>query len=93
MAKADWVNVNPSSGNGNKTVNVSSKAEHTGRIARSTVPTITAANAATRPSGYIGLQLDSGTTKDGSTSFESTSGGTETGHSGNGYARITVLSQ
>lgn len=53
----------------------------------------TADNAASRPSGYTGLQLDSGTTKDGSTSFESTSGGTETGHSGNGYARITVLSQ
>lgn len=53
----------------------------------------TSANAASRPSGYTGLQLDSGTTKDGSTSFESTSGGTETGHSGNGYARITVLSQ
>lgn len=53
----------------------------------------TAANAASRPSGYTGLQLDSGTTKDGSTSFESTSGGTETGHGGNGYARITVLSQ
>lgn len=52
----------------------------------------TAANASSRPSGYTGLQLDSGTTKDGSTSFESTSGGTETGHSGNGYARITVLS-
>lgn len=51
----------------------------------------TAANASYRPSGYTGLQLDSGTTKDGSTSFESTSGGTETGHSGNGYARITVL--
>lgn len=51
----------------------------------------TAANASSRPSGYTGLQLDSGTTKDGSTSFESTSGGTETGHSGNGYARITVV--
>lgn len=51
----------------------------------------TAANASYRPSGYTGLQLDSGTTKDGSTSFESTSGGRETGHSGNGYARITVL--
>ena len=25
-------------------------------------------------------------------SFESTSGGTETGHSGNGYARITLIS-
>lgn len=51
----------------------------------------TAANASYRPSGYTGLQLDSGSTKDGSTSFESTSGGTETGHSGNGYARITVI--
>ena len=48
-------------------------------------------NASYRPSGYTGLQLDSGTTKAGNTSFESTSGGTETGHSGNGYARITVL--
>ena len=51
----------------------------------------TAANASYRPSGYTGLQLDSGSTKDGSTSFESISGGTETGHSGNGYARITVI--
>lgn len=51
----------------------------------------TSANASSRPSGYTGLQLDSGTTKDGSTSFESVSGGTETGHSGNGYARITVI--
>lgn len=44
MAKANWVVVNPSSGNGNKTVNVSSSAEHTGRNARSTTLTITAAN-------------------------------------------------
>lgn len=51
----------------------------------------TAANASSRPSGYTGLQLDSGSTKDGSTSFESTSGGSETGHSGNGYARITTI--
>ena len=36
-------------------------------------------------------QLDSGTTKAGNTSFESTSGGTETGHAGNGYARITAI--
>jgi hypothetical protein len=50
-----------------------------------------AANAGYRPSGYTGLQLDSGSTKDGSTSFPSPSGGNETGHSGNGYARITVL--
>ena len=51
----------------------------------------TAANASSRPSGYTGLQLDSGETKAGNVSFPSTSGGTETGHSGNGYARITVL--
>ena len=51
----------------------------------------TAANAGYRPSGYTGLQLDSGSTQDGSTSFASPSGGNETGHSGNGYARITVL--
>lgn len=52
----------------------------------------TAANASYRPSGYTGLQLDSGTTTAGNSSFPSTSGGTETGHSGNGYAKITVLS-
>lgn len=51
----------------------------------------TAANASYRPSGYTGLQLDSGTTTAGNTSHPSTSGGTETGHSGNGYAKITVL--
>lgn len=51
----------------------------------------TAANASSRPSGYTGLQLDSGTTTAGNTSFESVSGSTETGHSGNGYARITVI--
>lgn len=44
MAKANWVNVNPESGSGNKTINVSSNSEHTGRSARSTVLTITAAN-------------------------------------------------
>lgn len=44
MAKANWAVVNPSSGSGNKTVNVSSSAEHTGRNARSTILTITAAN-------------------------------------------------
>lgn len=52
----------------------------------------TAANASYRPSGYTGLQLDSGETKDGNTSFPSTSGGNETGHAGNGYARITRIS-
>lgn len=51
----------------------------------------TASNASSRPSGYTGLQLDSGTTTAGNTSFESVSGSTETGHSGNGYARITVI--
>lgn len=44
MAKANWAVVNPSQGSGNKTVNVSSSSEHTGRSARSTVLTITAAN-------------------------------------------------
>lgn len=44
MAKASWAVVNPASGSGNKTVNVSSSSEHTGRSARSTVLTITAAN-------------------------------------------------
>lgn len=52
----------------------------------------TSANAGNRPSGYNGLQLDSGTTYAGNTSFPSTSGSTETGHSGNGYAKITRLS-
>lgn len=44
MAKANWVVVSPSSGSGNKTINVSSSAEHTGRNARSSILTITAAN-------------------------------------------------
>lgn len=44
MAKASWAVVSPASGSGNKTINVSSSAEHTGRSARSTVLTITAAN-------------------------------------------------
>lgn len=51
----------------------------------------TSANASSRPSGYTGLQLDSGTTTAGNSSHPSTSGGTETGHSGNGYAKITIL--
>lgn len=51
-----------------------------------------AANAQYRPSGYTGLELDSGTTYAGDTSFPSTSGSTETGHTGNGYARITRVS-
>ena len=44
MAKASWAVVNPSSGSGNKTVNVSSNEAHTGRVARTTTLTITAAN-------------------------------------------------
>jgi len=51
----------------------------------------TAANASYRPSGYTGLQLDSGSTTAGNSSHPSVSGGTEVGHSGNGYARITVI--
>lgn len=51
----------------------------------------TAANASYRPSGYTGLQLDSGVTRVGNDYHESPSGGTEAGHSGNGYARITVI--
>jgi hypothetical protein len=44
MAKANWVKVSPSSGSGNATVNVSSTAEHTGRVARESVLTFKAAN-------------------------------------------------
>lgn len=44
MAKASWAIVNPSSGSGNKSVNVSSNSPHTGRSARQTTLTITAAN-------------------------------------------------
>lgn len=49
------------------------------------------ANAQYRPTGYTGLELDSGATYAGDTSFPSTSGSTETGHEGNGYARITCV--
>ena len=41
-------------------------------------------------SGYIGGVIN-GTTIAGNASMPSTSGGTETGHSGNGYARITLV--
>lgn len=44
MAKASWLNVTPTSGSGNGTVSVSSTAEHTGRNARTTTLTFTAAN-------------------------------------------------
>lgn len=51
-----------------------------------------AANASYRPSGYTGLELDSGETKDGNTSFPNTAGtGNETGHAGNGYAKIARI--
>ena len=46
MAKADWVKVNPASGSGNATVNVSSNAPHTGRNVRTSVLTWKAANVA-----------------------------------------------
>ena len=53
----------------------------------------TAANAQYRPSGYTGLELESGTTIDGSQRFPTIAndGTTEVGHAGNGYARITAL--
>lgn len=44
MAKASWAVVSPSQGSGNATINVSSNVEHTGRLVRSTILTITAAN-------------------------------------------------
>lgn len=46
------------------------------------------------PSGYLlGAEcyLEEGVTYSGNTSFESPDGGNETGHSGSGYVRITVL--
>lgn len=46
MAKANWVKVNPASGSGNATVNVSSTNEHTGRKARTSTLTWKAANVA-----------------------------------------------
>ena len=55
----------------------------------------TSGTASNVPSGYtVGTEyyLTDATTYAGNTSFASTSGGTETGHSGNGYARITLLS-
>lgn len=46
MAKAGWVSTTPSSGSGNGSVTVSSNAEHTGRVARTSVITFKAANVA-----------------------------------------------
>lgn len=51
----------------------------------------TSENAQYRPTGYTGLELDFGATYAGDTSFPSTSTGNETGHSGDGYARITCI--
>ena len=52
----------------------------------------TSASAGNRPSGYTGLELDSGATYDGETAFPNTAGtSTETGHEGDGYAKITRL--
>ena len=44
MAKASWLNVTPTQGSGNATVSVSTSAEHSGRNARTTTLTFTAAN-------------------------------------------------
>lgn len=46
MAKAKWLEVAPSQGSGNATVNVSSTSEHTGRSPRTTTLTWKAANVA-----------------------------------------------
>ncbi len=43
-------------------------------------------------SGHIGPMLANAATIAGNQSFTSPSGGTETGHTGNGYARITLVS-
>lgn len=44
MAKASWAVVEPPKGSGNKEVSVKSSAEHTGRLARTTVLTFKAAH-------------------------------------------------
>lgn len=46
MAKASWLNVNPTSGSGNGSVAVSTASEYTGRTARQTILTWKAANVA-----------------------------------------------
>lgn len=51
MTKANWVQVDPTSGSGNATVNVSSPSAHTGRNVRTTTLTITAANVETKTVG------------------------------------------
>lgn len=55
----------------------------------------TSSTAANVPSGYTPTSkyyLTNANTYAGNTSFPSTSGGTEKGHTGNGYARITLIS-
>lgn len=54
----------------------------------------TSSTASNVPSGYsvpTKYYLTSASTKAGNASFESTSGGKETGHTGNGYAKITPV--
>lgn len=54
----------------------------------------TSATSSNVPSGYsvsTSYYLTNASTYSGNTSFTSTSGGTETGHSGNGYAKITPV--
>ena len=54
----------------------------------------TSSTASQYPSGCLlnsSYYLSNAATYAGNTSFPSTSGGTETGHSGNGYARITLV--
>ena len=51
-------------------------------------------SSSSKPGGYLlGSQyyMTNAATYAGNTSFTSTSGGTETGHNGNGYARITLV--
>lgn len=50
-----------------------------------------AANSSYRPTGYTGIELQSGATYDGTISFPSPTGGVETGHEGDGYARVTCM--
>ena len=54
----------------------------------------TSSTASSYPSGCLlnsSYYLSNASTKAGNTSMPSTSGGTETGHTGNGYARITLV--
>ena len=51
--------------------------------------------ASSVPSGYsvsTSYYLSNASTVSGDTEFESITGGTETGHTGNGYAKITWVS-